>query len=91
MWVKNWICSTLLLGCPWSIPAQQSPASMAKTAVPPLVNFNGCGPQKQESSFKRPPSPGGIRDASPRARTSFQRDDRLAAGRMVKESDPYEI
>src|SRR5262249_60744713 len=27
---------------------------------------------KQESSFKRPPSPGGIRDATPRTQTSSQ-------------------
>ena len=36
-----------------------------------------CGPQKQESSFKRPPSPGGIRDASPRAQTCPWRIDKL--------------
>jgi hypothetical protein len=43
-----------------------------------------CAPQKEESFFTQPPSPGGIRDASPRARTSFQRDDRLAAGAYVR-------
>src|SRR5262249_15927602 len=36
------------------------------------VETDRCGPQKQESSFKRPPSPGGIRDAGHRAQTSSQ-------------------
>src|SRR5215472_6515597 len=38
-----------------------------------------CDPQKQESSFKRPPSPGGIRDASHRAHTSSQCGNPLSA------------
>jgi hypothetical protein len=43
------------------------------------VNARCCGPQKLESSFKRPPSPGGIRDASHRAQTSSQCGNPLAA------------
>src|SRR5262249_12727259 len=62
------------------IPAARNLSGAGKKAGLKGEVLGWCVPQKEESSFTRPPFPGGIRDASPRARTSFRRDDRQAGG-----------